>query len=146
MIFFFLLLAVNLIPLFYLRSTFRFWIICIPLWFCMLVGFLLWRHTHDTEISRLEIAYQKSAGSKNYGDQNIWGSLEALRTSGRITNQKILHEIFFQTLVMWLLQIAGLRRTKRNYYFWLSWITGLLLLAALILGALMGIVPSGPLV
>lgn len=146
MILFIVLALVNFVPLFILKTTTRFWIICIPLGILMIAGFVVWRTNRSKKTEALEAQYINSTGSKSYGDFKLWTALEDLKKSTVITNRKILNEIFFQIFLMWILQMIALRRTRINYFFWLSWLTGVLFLAAFILEALIGIVPTGPLV
>jgi hypothetical protein len=146
MILFVVLALANIIPLFIIRTSNRFWIISIPLWIFMIAGFISWRISSAKETEGLQIAYNKTIGNQGYGDASKWNALEDFEKSKVTANRKMLNQIFFQTFMMWILQMIGLRKTKNDYYFWLSWITGILFLVAFILEALMGIVPTGPLI
>ena len=151
---YFILLILNSLFVYLAKSDNKYWLLSIPLW-CLLIGaFLIWRNINDTNITRLDTAYWKSADnnkmkdSTNWrGDESIYKNLEDNKTYVRKYNFTLLNSIFFQTFLTFITQLIGYRKTSsKTTYKWTSIIFGIILLLNLCLEVLMAIVPTGPMI
>lgn len=151
---YFILLTINILFVYFVKSDNKYWLLSIPLW-CLLIGiFLIWRNITDTNIARLETAYWKSADnnkikdSTNWrGDEGIYKKLEDKKTYLNKYNFNFLNSIFLQTIMTFIFQLIGYKRTSfKTTYRRTSIIFGMALLINLILEILISIVPTGPLI
>ena len=153
---YFVLLTLNILFIYFIKSDTKYWLLSIPLW-CLLIGiFLIWRNITDTNIKRLDTAYWKSAddnkikdSTNSRGDENIYKRLEDSKAYFTKYNFTFFNSIFFQTILTFIIQLIGYKKTSsssKTTYKWTSIIFGLLLLVNLFLEVLIAIVPTGPLI
>lgn len=151
---YFILLTLNILFVYFLKSDKKYWQLSIPFW-CLLVGtFLVWRNINDTKITRLDTAYWKSANdnkikdSTNWrGDEGIYENLEDSKAYVKKYNVTFLNSIFIQTILTFISQLIGYKKTSsKTTYKWTSIIFGIVLIINLCLEVLMAVVPTGPLI
>lgn len=151
---FILILIINVVLLFMLRSDKRYWFVTIPIWTVLLSFFIIWRIHYDKEISRLDTAYWKSADENKFKDNDnwhgydkFWKELEDSKAVVKKHNATFLDSIFLQTILTFIAQVIGYRvTTAKKTYKWTAIIFGILFLINLCLKISMSIVPTGPLV
>ncbi|PVD51807.1 hypothetical protein DC498_12180 [Terrimonas sp.] len=151
---YFILLTLNILIVYFVKSDHKYWLLSIPLWTLLIGTFLLWRNINDTKILRLDTAYWESANdnkikdSTNWrGDETIYKQLENKKAYVKKYNFIFLNSIFFQTLLTFIFQIIGYKKTIiKTTYRRTSIIFGIALLINLILELLMSVVPTGPLI
>jgi hypothetical protein len=81
------------------------------------------------------------------GDESIYKSLEDSKAYVKKYNFTFLNSIFFQTILTFITQLIGYRKTStKATYKWTSIAFGIVLLINLCLELLMSIVPTGPLI
>jgi hypothetical protein len=151
---YFILLTLNILFVYFIKSDHKYWSLSIPLW-CLLIGtFLLWRNINDTKIKQLDTAYWKSADenkirdSTNWrGDETIYKQLEDKKSYVNKYNFSFLNSIFVETILTFIFQVIGYKNTSiKKTYKWTSTIFGIALLINLILELLISVVPTGPLI
>jgi hypothetical protein len=144
--FYLTLLVTNIAFIFLVKSVNRFWLLSIPLWLLILFSFIFWRMTADKRYEDLEARYLHTVGDKTYGDYHVWEELHQERVATIRHTQTFIYLISFQTLITWILQIAGKRRTNRKIYRYTMPVLGIFTLLIITLLVLMAIAPTGPLV
>jgi hypothetical protein len=151
---YFILLILNILFVYFLKSDKKYWLLSIPLW-CLLVGaFLVWRNISDSKVTRLDRAYWKSAEDSKIkdttnwrGDESIYKTLEDSKAYIKQYNFTFLNSIFIQTILTFIAQRIGYVKTaSKKTYKWTSIIFGIILLINLCLEILIAIVPTGPLI
>lgn len=151
---YFILPALNIFIVYFIKSDHKYWLLSIPLWTLLIGTFLLWRNINDSKIKRLDTAYWKSANDNKIkdqaswrGDENIYKQSEEKKAYVKKYNVIFLNAIFFQTILTFIFQVIGYRKTSfKTGYRWTSFIFGIALLINLILELLISIVPTGPLI
>ncbi len=114
----------------------------------------MWRNLSDRKIERLDTAYWKSAGvnkskdTTNWrGDEIIYNDLITTKTYVKKHNVIFLNTIFLQTILTFIFQLIGFKRTSlKTMYKGTSIVFGIMLIINLWLAVLMEIVPTGPFV
>ena len=137
------LLTINILFVYFIKSDKKYWLLSIPLWTLIFSGFILWRTNSDRHIKALEAEYWKTAENKEYGDFNKRDNLEQTEKRAQQLNMTFIYCIGLQTLITFVCQIAGQMRTRQKIYLWTKLIFGVLFAAVFLLIAMMGIIPSG---
>jgi len=148
------ILLVNILILYSLKTDKRYWIVPIPLWTILVLFFILWKFKNDKVISQLDTAYWQSAdynkkiNLENWrGDEKIYNKLEETKSYVRKYNNILLNSIFLQTILTFISQVIGYKRTSlKKTYKLTSTVFGVLLILNFFLFLLMAITPTGPLV
>ena len=138
-----ILLIINILFVYFIKSDKKFWLLSIPLWTVLLLSLICWRIYNDNQINKLETEYWKTTENKGYGDYNKRNKLEKAEKNAQKINTTFIYLIGLQTLVTFIFQIAGQRQTKKITYNWTKIIFGILFVLILFLLLLMAIVPSG---
>ena len=147
---FILILAINIILLVLVRTDRRYWLVSIPLWTIVISSFVLWRNFHDKKIDQIETEYWKSADANkklnpdnSSGDRIVWKELESSKDYVQKFNMIFLHSVFLQTILTFISQIIGYKKTNlKKTYKWTSIIFGVLTLLSLFLELMIAIVPT----
>jgi hypothetical protein len=149
---YFILLTLNILWVYLSKSENKYWLLSIPLW-CLLVGiFFAWRNISEEKIARLDTAYWKSADDNKLkdstswrGDEAIYKNLEKSRANVKKYNSTFLNTIFLQSVLTFVAQVIGYRKTSlKAIYRWSSIIFGVIFLLNSILEVLLSVVPTGP--
>ncbi|MBS1608905.1 MAG: hypothetical protein JSS70_09120 [Bacteroidetes bacterium] len=148
------MLTINISFIYSVRSDNKYWLFSIPLWVLLLGTFLLWRNINDAKITELDRAYWKSVDENKIKDSTSWRGRETIyklledkKAYVKKYNPDFLTSIFFQTILTFVFQLIGYRKTSfKTRYKWTSIIFGIFLLINLYLELLMSIVQSGPLI
>jgi hypothetical protein len=122
------LLAVNVLLLFFIRSEKKYAWICISIWLLLIISFIYWMIAS----SHVEKIY--------------WSGEEMLKTMNGFKrfNHRFFHCISFQTLLTLIFQIVGYKKTRfPNFYKWTYFIFLALLILNSILEVMLTIVPNG---
>jgi hypothetical protein len=147
-----LILILNLALLFICRTDKRYWLVTISIWVLLTSSFFLWRRHNDNKISQLDNTYWKTAEDNRQkdpdnwrGNETVWNSLKVKKDYVKKYNQIFLNVIMLQTLLTFIAQIIGYKKTllKRTYKL-TSIMFGILLIFNFLLALLMAIVPTGP--
>jgi hypothetical protein len=147
-----IILLVNVLSLYIYKTDKRYWLFPISFWVIFFLFFIIWRVTNDKSISRLNTEYWKSAdyNKKNNpdswrGDERIYQKLKDAEAYVRKYNYTLLSSLFLQTILTFVLQVLGYKRTSlRKTYKWTGIVFGVLLVMSFVLFLLMSIVPTGP--
>jgi len=138
--------AVNLSAIFLVRSEKKF-LISILFWAILIVSLILLHHFNNDRIQRLERQYANSMVGKNYGDFQLWQSLEHQRSLTQQSNITWFRLLGLQTILTFIIQIVAYRKTKsKNAFWWTRTGFGLLTFIYFILELFAAIVPTGPLI
>ena len=138
--------AVNLSAIFLVRSEKKF-LISILFWAILIVSLILLHHFNNDRIQRLERQYANSMVGKNYGDFQLWQSLEHQRSLTQQSNITWFRLLGLQTILTFIIQIVAYRKTKnKNAFWWTRTGFGLLTLIYFILELFAAIIPTGPLI
>jgi uncharacterized membrane protein YeiB len=142
---FLLLLAVNGLPLFLLKTSKKYWIISIPVWILLLTVLIVWRIRDDRVVNSSEKAYYATFGKKSFGTREAWDEMEKAGSTAAADSRKIFVGVGFQTLCVFVLMVTGHRRTKDRRYKWGSWFFGCCTVFVIFLDVLMTIIIGSPL-
>ena len=112
---YFALLTANILLLYFIRSDNKYWFLSISLWALLLLSFILWRAHSDNQIRTLETKYWKTAENKEFGKFDAWNQLKASEKQAQKFNVVFLYCIALQTLITFICQIVGQRRTKQEF-------------------------------
>jgi|GEM_PF-4669309 len=143
---YFIIVTLNILLLYFIRSDKKYWFLPIPLWTLLLLSFISWRAQSDNQIRTDEAKYWKTAENKDFGDSEVWNKLKATEKHAQKFNMVFLYCITLQTLITFICQIVGQRQTKQKIYKWTKPIFGVLFILAFLLIAMIGIVPTGGIV
>ena len=138
-----IILTISLLTFYFFKSENKYWIISIPLWVILVIGFIYWRILSDRHIGQLENQYWKTTIGKGYGDYNLLTSLDESKVVSQERNSIFIYTIVLQTILTFITQIVGQKKTNRKIYKWTKIVFGVLSILALLLIAMMGIVPTG---
>lgn len=116
--------------------------VSIPLFILLFVAFVSWRIVSDNNVKQQEIKYCESAGTKSYGDFKEWTNLERMRKTKQQNNALFVDILVLQSLLTFIFQIFGRRKTNISLYRWTSWTFGILFFGFLCLRVMMTIVPT----
>lgn len=126
-----LLLAFNILLLFFIRSQKKYAWVCIAIWLLLIISFVCWR------------------SATNDFARSYWSGEEMVKTMSDFKkfNFTFIHCISFQTLLTFIFQIVGYKKTTLPHlYKWTYFIfLGLLILNS-VLEVMLAIVPSWPIV
>ena len=139
---FIILLTVNILFIYFIKSDKKYWLLSIPLWTILISGFIFWRISNDRQIKNLEKEYWKTTENRGWGDYDKRTKLEEAKKHVQKFNMTFVYLIGLQTLITFILQIVGQRRTTQKTYRWTKIIFGILFFFIFLLIAMMGIVPS----
>ena len=138
-----ILLTVNILFVYFVGSDKKYWLFSIPLWTILISGFITWRVISDKQIQNLEAEYWKTTENRGWGDHDRWTKLEDAKTNAQKLNMTLVYLIGLQTIITFISQIVGQRRTTQKAYKWTTIVFGILFLSVFILIVMMNIIPYG---
>lgn len=134
---FILILILNILFLFFIKSQKKYWQIPILIWSVLILTFIGWRTYSDTNYHKLENSYWKKTSIIEFN------KLNEIKDSIITNNMLFLNIIGFQTFITFVFQNIGFYKTdEKKTYKWTALIFAILTLTSTILLILIGIVPS----
>ena len=137
------LLTINILFIYLVKSTQKYWLFSIPLWVILISSFILWRTNSDRQIQNLKIEFDKTFHGKEYGDNTILNQLNEQKKAAQKLNMTFVYLIGLQTFITFIFQIIGHSQTRQRKYKWTKIIFGILFAFIFFVIAMMGIIPSG---
>jgi ABC-type transport system involved in multi-copper enzyme maturation permease subunit len=142
-----LILTLNILLVFFLRTETKYWLITITIWTLLIFSFIIWRQINDAKIDQIDRAYWESAESKSRGDDKIYEDLNEAKNYVQRNNMTFIHAIFLQSILTFSYQIVGFKRTSlKKTYTWTTVIFCILTTLILLLEFLLSSVPTGGIV
>ena len=147
------LLGLNILFAYFLKSDKRFFIGAIAIWtitviFFLIYIFILFPPKNEILNNQEQKLFAKQIDKNyKYDDRDEWDSLQNQKTQLTRYNRLCFELVGLQTLITFILQIIGFRRTQlKKLYNRTVWLFGILTLVYLIIEGLIGIVPTSGIV
>jgi hypothetical protein len=139
-----IVMAVNLLFLL-TKSDKKYWRLPILFWGLLLASIFVFLLIRNMHINNLDNQYLESAVGKKHGNLDIWKEIKEYRRISIKLGMSLFHFLGLQSLAIFIWQIIGQRKTKKETPYRRIAITfGLLTMLYLILQFLVTIIPSGP--
>ncbi len=138
------IVVINLL-IFLTKSDNKFWKTPILIWGLILSIIFIITPIQNRKVNSLDSQYWESVEGKSYGDREVWEELKNSQKQSVKVRMTLLHFLGIQTIMTFILQIIGYKKTeKKKLYQWTSIIFGLLTVLYLIFQVMVEIVPTGP--
>jgi len=127
----------NVLILFLINSSKKYWLIPIFIWTTLILTFIVWRTNVDAQYQKLENSYWKKTSNVEFS------KLNDAKDSIIKNNMFLLQLIGFQTFITFIIQNIGFYKTEdKKTYRWTCIFFACMTLIFAVIGLLIGIVPT----
>jgi len=137
------IVVINLL-IFLTKSDNKLWKIPILIWGLIFSTIFIITPIQNRKVNSLDNQYWESVEDKSCGDREVWEELKNSRKQSVKVRMTLLYFLGIQTIMTFILQIIGYKKTeKKKLYERTSIIFGLLTLLFLVFQVMVEIVPTG---